>query len=235
MGLVTICKYKRAKKPLCVEQAGVNLYSLEELSWFVYRNICLVDRQFFDERLCRWLSEEIGYPELAQRIRNGIQAGTNVQNLVLSVAGASDLFDGRKLQELKDRLGSLTGLSEQERRKLRADELLDSRKEWAAIEEYHRILTMHQNTRLGLSFYAAVWNNLGVCYARQFLFEDAAECFGISCEYEDNEDTRLREELAKELLAGKLPGGGKRRTELTDPQKKLLAWEREYRAGQTQM
>ena len=234
MGLVTICKYKRAKTPLYVEQAGLNLYSLEELSWFLYHNICLVDRQLFDERLCSWLAEEIEYPELAHRIRNGISAGTNFQNLVLSVAGASDLFSNRQLTELGDRLKGLTGLQEQERLKLRADELLNNRKEWAAIEEYHRILRMHQNSRLGMAFYAAVWNNLGVCYARQFLFTDAAECFETSCEYEANEDTELRAELARQLEAGQLPGGGKRQTELTNPQKKLLEWEREYRTRQKQ-
>ena len=55
MALVTICKYRRAKTPYFLEQAGLNMYSLEELAWFLYHNICLVDQGFFDERLCRWL------------------------------------------------------------------------------------------------------------------------------------------------------------------------------------
>lgn len=32
MGLVTICKYKRTSTPFFIEQAGINLYSLEELA-----------------------------------------------------------------------------------------------------------------------------------------------------------------------------------------------------------
>jgi hypothetical protein len=97
MGRVSICKYKRAKTPYYVEQAGLNLYSLEELAWFLYHNICLADRQMFDDRLCRWITEEIHYPELAKRIQNGIATGSNFQNLVLSVVGAVDLFDNRHL------------------------------------------------------------------------------------------------------------------------------------------
>ena len=57
MGLVAVCRYKRTKTPYFIEQAGIHLYSLEELAYFLYHNICLVDRQFFDERLCSWLRE----------------------------------------------------------------------------------------------------------------------------------------------------------------------------------
>ena len=87
MALVTICKYRRAKTPYFLEQAGLNMYSLEELAWFLYHNICLAAPQMFDDRLCRWLEEEIGSSELTRRIRNGKESGTNFQNLVISVSG----------------------------------------------------------------------------------------------------------------------------------------------------
>ena len=164
MALVTICKYRRAKTPYFLEQAGLNMYSLEELAWFLYHNICLAEPQMFDDRLCRWLEEEIGSSELARRIRNGKESGTNFQNLVISIVGAVDLFTNQELAELGEQLKSLGTMQEQERLKLRADGLLNSRNEWAAAEEYRRILRMHQNTRLGVEFYAAVWNNLGICY-----------------------------------------------------------------------
>ena len=79
MALVTICKYRRAKTPYFLEQAGLNMYSLEELAWFLYHNICLAEPQMFDDRLCRWLEEEIGSSELARRIRNGKESGTNLR------------------------------------------------------------------------------------------------------------------------------------------------------------
>ena len=190
MALVTICKYRRAKTPYFLEQAGLNMYSLEELAWFLYHNICLAEPQMFDDRLCRWLEEEIGSSELARRIRNGKESGTNFQNLVISIVGAVDLFTNQELAELGEQLKSLGTMQEQERLKLRADGLLNSRNEWAAAEEYRRILRMHQNTRLGVEFYAAVWNNLGICYVRQFLFERAVECFETSMQFAPHEDTR---------------------------------------------
>lgn len=127
-------------------------------------------------------------------------------------------------------------MQEQERLKLRADGLLNSRNEWAAAEEYRRILRMHQNTRLGVEFYAAVWNNLGICYVRQFLFERAVECFETSMQFAPHEDTRKYRELAEQLAAGKRPGNGKKartpEADDMDPQKKLLRWEEDYRSRQ---
>ena len=104
MALVTICKYRRAKTPYFLEQAGLNMYSLEELAWFLYHNICLAEPQMFDDRLCRWLEEEIGSSELARRIRNGKESGTNFQNLVISIVGAVDLFTNQELAELEEQL-----------------------------------------------------------------------------------------------------------------------------------
>lgn len=231
MGLVSICKYPRAAAPFYVEQAGINLYSLEELAWFLYRNLFVVDVQFFDDRLCDWLTREIKNPELARRIKNGVSAGINFQNLVLSVVGASDVFDNEELMKLGERLKSLGGLKEQERLKMRADEFLENHNDWAAIKEYRHILQMHQNTRLGMEFYGDVWNNLGVAYARQFLFENAARCFELSDEYFPSEEAQRQAVLARDLAEGKRPAAEKKERDDSEPQKKLLVWEREYRSS----
>lgn len=228
MGLVMVCKYKRTENPLFVEQAGLNLYSVEELAYFLYHNICVVDRQFFDEGLCRWL-QEAGGQELAEKIRKGISSGTGFQNLVLMAVEASGFYSAKEQEDLRERLKGLVNLQEQERLKIRADELLHNRNEWAAMEEYQHILRMHQNSRLGMEFYSAVWNNLGVCCARQFLFGKAAECFETAYEYHPDEELREQAEMARQLAEGILPGAGGRKEGFSDPQKQLLQWEREYR------
>ena len=157
MALVTICKYRRAKTPYFLEQAGLNMYSLEELAWFLYHNICLAEPQMFDDRLCRWLEEGIGSSELARRIRNGKESGTNFQNLVISIVGAVDLFTNQELAELGEQLKSLGTMQEQERLKLRADGLLNSRNEWAAAEEYG---TIWESAMCGSSCLNGQWSAL---------------------------------------------------------------------------
>lgn len=231
MGLVTVCKYQRAKIPFLIEQAGLHVYSLEELCWFLYHNIFLADRQFFNEKLCKWIAGELSYPELAQRIQNGIASGMNFQNLVISILSSVDMFTNEELKELGEQLKKLNSLQEQERLKLRADELLDNGKEWMAIETYQKILKIHENTRLGVSFYASIWNNLGVCYARQFLFEEATKCFAASYEYDLDESVKEHENLARKLAKNQISEDDLN-MEFLNPQKTLLEWEKDYRLKQ---
>ncbi|MDE6895497.1 MAG: hypothetical protein K2P43_04860, partial [Lachnospiraceae bacterium] len=99
MGLAMVCKYQRAERPFFIEQAGLNVYSVEELAYFLYHNICVVDRQFFDEGLCRWM-EETGGQELAGKIRKGISSGTDFKNLVLMAVEAPGFFSAEELSLL---------------------------------------------------------------------------------------------------------------------------------------
>ena len=43
MGTVKICAHEMAKTPYFVEAAGIHLYSVEELAYYLYENIYLVD------------------------------------------------------------------------------------------------------------------------------------------------------------------------------------------------
>ena len=236
MGSLILCHDRHATHPYEITRIHCKIFTIEELCYYLCNNLYLIDYTIMNEQLCTWLEEEIGSSELARRIRNGKESGTNFQNLVISIVGAVDLFTNQELAELGEQLKSLGTMQEQERLKLRADGLLNSRNEWAAAEEYRRILRMHQNTRLGVEFYAAVWNNLGICYVRQFLFERAVECFETSMQFAPHEDTRKYRELAEQLAAGKRPGNGKKtrtsESDDTDPQKKLLRWEEDYRSRQ---
>ena len=78
----------------------------------------------------------------------------------------------------------LNTYQEQERLKLRADEYFINGNYQAAIYEYERILDIRQSGRLGVDFYAHVWNNLGVCYCRLFLFRKASRAFRTSYQYQ---------------------------------------------------
>ena len=82
-----------------------------------------------------------------------------------------------------------------------------------------------------MAFYADVWNNLGVCYARQFVFDEAARCFDMSCEYRMDEAVEQQAELARKLF--KREGIEKEGNyESVDLQRELLKWERTYRTKQ---
>ena len=65
MSTVILCQIRQAGQPFYVNDAGVSLYSAEELCWFMENNLPLLDRAFFEEPLQKWLRDELGMERLA--------------------------------------------------------------------------------------------------------------------------------------------------------------------------
>ena len=184
MGTVMICRDEPVKMPYYIESMGIRLYSMEELAFFLYENVYLADRQMLGERLWEWIRTEIHNPELAEKLKKGAEAGSSIQNMVLTILRSVDYYTQEELAELSTRMKVLKTYQEQERLKLRADEYFINGNYQAAIYEYEKILDIRQSDRLGVEFYAHVWNNLGVCCCRLFRFGQAARAVRTSWQYQ---------------------------------------------------
>jgi hypothetical protein len=188
MGAVMLCSRKQAETPYYIESMGIRLYSMEELAYFLYQNVYLADKRMLGEHLWEWLRTEVGNAELAERLRKGAEAGSSLQNMILTILRSVPYYSQEELNELSARMKVLNTYQEQERLKLRADEFFINGNYQAAIYEYERILDIRQSNRLGVEFYAHVWNNLGVCYCRLFLFSRASRAFRTSYQYQKDPD-----------------------------------------------
>ncbi|MEI3246665.1 MAG: hypothetical protein V8S26_11405 [Lachnospiraceae bacterium] len=54
-----LCKTKTAKKPFFIENISTNIYSMEELCYYLYNNLYLIDDTLLNEKLCVWLKDEL--------------------------------------------------------------------------------------------------------------------------------------------------------------------------------
>ena len=212
MGLVKICVHKIAKTPYYAEAAGIHLYSMEELAYYLYENIYLVDERMIEEKLYSWIEKELKLPALAEKLRGGTSTGNHVYNQVMAILQAAEYYSEEELSGLSEKIKTLSGLQTQERMKYKADEMLQNENYWAAINEYERILSIRQSSKLAVEFYAGVWNNLAVCYARLFLFEKAAACFENAYQFDKIPEYKEKAYYARKLAAY----GGKESEELID-------------------
>ena len=201
MGTVKLCVHELAKTPYFVEATGICVYSIEELAYYLYENIYLIDERLVEEKLYTWIERELEMEALAERLRNGKTAGNHVYNQVMTILKASEYYSEEELKQLSEKIRSISGLQTQERMKYKADELLQNRSYWAAIVEYERILSIRQSSKLKVDFYAKVWNNLGGCYARLFLFEKAAACYENAYQFQKIPEYKEKAHYAR-MLAG---------------------------------
>ena len=238
MGAVKLCVHKMARNPYFVEATGIHLFSIEELAYYLFENIYLVDERMIEEKLYSWIEWELDLPKLAERLRAGNNTGTHVYNQVMAILQTSDYYSEKELLELSEKITSISGLQTQERMKYKADELMQNENYWAAITEYERVLCIRQNSRLSVEFYAKVWNNLGGCYARMFLFEKAVECFENAYRFQKITEYKERAEYARKLCAysqekqeasfEQMEAECRRICADTEPKDMLKKWEKNY-------
>ena len=77
MGELILCSQQLAAMPYYIENVSLNVYSLDELCYYIKNNTCLLDADFMDDELCDWVENEQHLPDIAQNLRN-IKAGGGV-------------------------------------------------------------------------------------------------------------------------------------------------------------
>lgn len=201
MGAVKLCIHKQAKNPFFIEATGTNVYSLEELAYYLYENIYLVNEHFMDEKLYGWIEKQLELPKLAEALREDSGKVKQVYSQVLKILAESDYYSEEEMTALQEKIAVISGLQTQERMKYKADEFYGNEYYWEAITEYEKILNIRQSTKLDVTFYAKVWNNLGGCYGRVFLFEKAATCFENAYSFYRKAEYKQRAYYARTLAA----------------------------------
>ncbi len=172
-----LCLTEQAKKPYFIESIRTEIYSLEELCYYLYHNIYLIDETIINEGLCDWIRDELGLTRLYRQLYAQLEKKEGAAFFVFPIfreAGYLNVQEGREFQE---KLSRLEVQSEEVRQKMRGDYLVKEKMFARAVSVYRRILKKKGPGRLGVQFYSSIWNNLGAAYAGLFQYDKAAECF----------------------------------------------------------
>ena len=67
MSNVIVCEGTLAKTPYFVSEDGINLYSIEELCYYLMTNAYLLDDSFVEIHLAEWIANECSLESLGKR------------------------------------------------------------------------------------------------------------------------------------------------------------------------
>ena len=194
MGELLLCHETMADAPYYVDEIGINLYTMEELCYYIYTNAYLIDRSFMKEELCTWIGQEAGRPKLAEKLHNMIENDGKLSDFAFAILEDTAYGTMKEMQDCIFAIRQMEQKSDFECYKIRADQLMRNSKYLAAIYEYKRLLESGDAKEADALLRGALWHNLGTAYARLFLFAEAAECYETA--YGLNE----KEESLKECL-----------------------------------
>lgn len=189
MGELILCNQALAALPYYLEEASLNIYSLEELSYYIANNAYLLGAEFMNEELCNWVEKELGLKDTAQKLREIYRSRRTLWEFVACILEESGYCDRAQQKHIIHVLQELESKSEFECGKIRADRFLENGKYVNCIYEYRRLLQEDEKNPVLLG---NVWHNLGCAYARLFFFEKAAKCFRNAYQQNENPES-LRE------------------------------------------
>lgn len=191
-----LCRTKTAETPYFIENISTNIYSIEELCYYLYHNLYLVDDTIINEELCSWISQELELPDLAAKLRPHLGKFAAAEDILYPIFKEINYLTYEELRVLNSRLRKLDAQPPAVREKEKGDALVENGMYVGAIRVYEKLLEREdlEASREGLT--ESVYHNLGCACSYLFQMEKAVECF-----WNAYEQGHAREALKCYLLA----------------------------------
>lgn len=186
-----------AKTPYFFEKSYVNLYSLEELCYCLVENAELIDQDIVSEKLARWLEEQCGLSKLAHALYVLVNQKGSADAYVGTILEYAGLYPAEVVTHIGTVIKGNAGLNSYEKQKAKADYMLQNKRYILALERYHELLLRLPEEEKELR--GRVLHNMGVIYAKLFMFEHAQENFFMAYQISGDKES-LRQCLAARRL-----------------------------------
>lgn len=191
MGSLILCRKKKAEQPYEITRIHRKIYSIEELCYYLCNNLYLIDYTIMNEKICEWLSVELDMQELGKELQELIRRQGSIEQFVMKILGYAKINTKQEMAHIQNVLDRLKNQKEVERRKYKADNLLESGESESAILVYLSILRDKKEEGYDDLFYGKIYGCLGAAYGRELLYEEAASMYEKAYQI-CGDDTMLR-------------------------------------------
>ncbi len=220
-----LCTGKIAEKPYVCQGFQLEIYSVEELCYYLYHNPMFVEEGFLDDTLLAFIRDDCGLPESANRLaRYASSRDLTVQ--MMAVQREFGYYPEERLRDFQKSLEAESRRLPYLRELSRADAVLERRRFRMAIRLYEDLL--HQENIPGRTADACAHACLGeaFAYANMGFYDAALSCLKTGYEY--NGDLLLVKQAYKLCKLG-----GLEVPEWVAPESERFPdWEKEYRTEQ---
>ena len=199
MGKMILCSGRRAKRPYLFSKTDVRVYSIEEVSYYIYKNITFVDEDMFSEYFFDWIESELALEQRAEKLRVLKSKNADLKTLVTCLLCSGDYYSQDEIKSILKIVDEIAEYGPVKKHFVRANEYLKKGKYGQAISEYDRILNSKEAIGLSPENYGDILHNLALAKLNTQGFSEAAEIFRQA--YERNE---RKESLRQYLYALKM-------------------------------
>lgn len=199
MSKLILCSGKLAQIPFHFSLTNTNIYSIEELCFYIKENIYVMGEELYQEELVTWLKEEVDMPVISGKLGDLIKNGHSLKDVIVSILCSSDYYEEEEIQDLIQVIDQINNLSPISKLKIKADNYLLYKKYLSAARLYEQILNNKEAATLTPKEYGSIKHNLAIVYLHTISYKVAAETFLDAYSY-----SREAESLTQYLYALKL-------------------------------
>ena len=185
---VYMCLGTLSTTPYFLSGLGVNIYSMDELCYYLCVNAYILDNDLIDTRLCDFIRDNLEMPELSNKLRMMIKANKTLGEMVTTILTDTKYCNDEEIAGIKQILVDNASLSFAAKRKVRGDNLLCANKYPRAIEEYQYVLSVLDKEEEP-ELYSSILHNVGCAYSMMFLLEKAGEYFRKAYEIDESRES----------------------------------------------
>ena len=176
MGKIILCEARQAVIPYVFVNTKVEAYSYEELCFYIYNNVALLNREQFQGKLVQWIKSELGLEELATAIMEKLSAESDLVEILVVILSAGSYYEPAEIRQFIEKQELVELLPENEKIKLRADSFLMYKRLLKAISLYDEILRQEETIE-DKRLIGDVLHNRGVALAKNMELSKAKLSF----------------------------------------------------------
>lgn len=195
MARVILCDTKMATTSYIFPNTKVEVFSYEELCYYIYNNIALISEEYVGRKMFEWIERELDMPDLAMKLRVvKDKESTDLTDLLTTILTHKEYYTIPEVKDFILQIERMKGLSQPQFRKKQADGFLRYRKYIKAATIYDEIL--EQNKQMNNDkLLGSIYHNRAVALANNFELEAAMESYQKAYEL-----TRRQESIYQYLL-----------------------------------
>lgn len=175
MSRVILCETTPTTTSYIFPNTKVEVFSYEELCFYVYNNIALIEEDYISTGLFNWIETELGLSDLAEKLRLVKEKEhTDLTDLLTTILTYKEFYTIPEVKSFILQRERMKGLAAPQFRKMQADGYLRYHKYLRAAAIYDEILEQISEGKND-ALIGAIYHNKAVALAHNFELKAATE------------------------------------------------------------
>jgi len=200
MSKLILSSGERTNRPYGLSSAGIRIYSIEELCYYLFNHVYMIEDDIFCDELFDWIDTELKLPERAAKLRHLKKQKTDLKTIVTVILCSSDYYTENEIKGMLRLLDEVIGMPRVKRNYLRANIYLKNKQFKEAAIEYERLINSREAAELTPEEYGDIYHNLAVAKIHVTGFREASKLFSQAYERNHKEES-LKQYLYTILLS----------------------------------